>query len=178
MIKNSAYDAGQKFDASKLLSGSFEIRLGYPPAFADQIQALRDQVARARISMVEKMGLGQDFFDTEPSFVNLKVAIRGILDARRSDFNKNCLNPLIENLRVHGIAPVIRTVISMDSTYHFELDTALTINGSTSPAMDADTVVNKVVARMGPLSEDGEIRRHAAIISKLDEWMGDLNAPC
>lgn len=178
MIQDSAYDAGQQFDASKLLPGSFEITPGRPPAFADQIQALRDQVARARISMVGRMGLSQDFIHTDPSFANLKVAIHGCLDVRRSDFNDNCLDSLIENLRVHEIALVIRTVIAMGCENYSALDTALTIKGSTSPAIDAEIVVNRVVASMGPLSPNGNARRYAAVISQLGKWIGDLNAPC
>ncbi|THV46625.1 hypothetical protein BGAL_0372g00160 [Botrytis galanthina] len=176
MIQDSAYDAGQQFDASKLLPGSFKISPGHPPAFADQIQALRDQVSRARISMIGRIGLSQDFIDTEPSFANLKVAIHGCLDVRRSDFNENCFHQLMENLRLDGIAPVIRTVIAMGCENYSELDTVLTTKGSTSPAIDAEMVVNRVVAKMGLLSEDGKTRRHAAVIRKLEEWIDNLNA--
>ncbi|TGO73127.1 hypothetical protein BELL_0387g00010 [Botrytis elliptica] len=130
-----------------------------------------DQVARARISMIGKMGLSQDFFDTEPNFVNLKAAIRGILDAPRSDFNRKNLTKVIKTLRIHKISPIIRTVTSMDAT-------VLTTNGSTSPAIDAEIVVNNIVARMGLLSENRKIRGHAAVINRLDQWIGNLNAPC
>ncbi|KAF7950811.1 uncharacterized protein EAE97_002363 [Botrytis byssoidea] len=175
-IRDSAYDARQKFDASRLLPGYFEIIPGYYPTFTDQLQALRDYVAAARISMVGQMGLNQDFFDIEPNFVNTKAAIHGILDARQLDFNRINLVEVMKILRVHGISPVIRTVIPMGSEPYLELDTTLTINSSTSPAMDAGIVVNRVIASMGLLSEDGNIRRHAAVIRKLEEWIGDLNA--
>ncbi|KAF7894985.1 hypothetical protein EAF00_006799 [Botryotinia globosa] len=175
-IKDSAYNARQKFDASKSLPACFETIPGYYQAFADRLQALRDYVAAARMSMVGKMGLNQDFFDIEPNFVNLKAAIHGISDARQSDFNRINLMEVIKILRVHRILPVIRTVIPMGSEPYPELDTTLTINGSTSPATDAEIVVNRVIASMGLLSEDWNIKRHAAIITKLEEWIGDLNA--
>ncbi|TGO19461.1 hypothetical protein BTUL_0004g00990 [Botrytis tulipae] len=175
-IMDSAYDARQKFDASRLLPRCSEIIPRYHPAFADLLQVLRGYVAAARISMVGKMGLNQDFFDIEPNFVNLKAALQGILDERKSDFYRINREELIESLQFHEISPVFREVIPMGSEPYLELDTTLTINGSTSPAMDAEIVVNRVVARMGLLSEDGIIRRHAAVIRKLEERIGDLNA--
>ncbi|KAM0171421.1 hypothetical protein ACHAPF_008233, partial [Botrytis cinerea] len=178
-IENSAYDSSQLFDHEKLLPGQFDnMRSGNLPSFADQIQKLNNHVAAARISMTNEMGLDQNFFDTEPNFTNLKTAIHGISDARRADTNLHILGELFENLAKEGIKPVFKTVVALDLTTYLDIDTAMTISGSTNSVFDAKTAVDRVLAEIGALSKEKVNRNHAAIISRLDQWKSDLNAPC
>ncbi|KAF5867482.1 uncharacterized protein Bfra_010456 [Botrytis fragariae] len=177
-IEDSAYDTKQLLDHEKLLPGQFNLGPNFVPSFADQVEVLNNHVAAARISMTGEVGLNQDFFDTEPNFINLKTAIRGVSNARRANFSKHKLGQLFTNWRSQGITPVCKTVVAVDSTPYFDIDTAMTISGSANSAIDAKTVVDRIMAGVGPLVQDKTVRNHAAVISRLDQWTSDLNAPC
>lgn len=45
-------------------------------------------MTKARDYMTSTLRLTQDFIDGLPNFVNLKIGIRGIADARKADFSK------------------------------------------------------------------------------------------
>ncbi|KAM0153652.1 hypothetical protein ACHAPG_006916 [Botrytis cinerea] len=154
------------------------MRSGNLPSFAGQIQKLNNHVAAARISMTGEVGLDQNFFDTEPNFINLKTAIHGISDARRADTNLRILGQIFTDLTNQGIRPVFKTVVALGLTTYLDIDTAMTISGSTNSVFDAKTVVDRVLVEIGPLSSNRSNRNHAAVISRLDQWTSDLNAPC
>lgn len=128
--------------------------------------------------MTCEMGLDQNFFETEPNFMNLKTAIHGISDARRADTNLHILGQLFKNLTDQGIKPVFKTVVALDLTTYLDIDTAMTISRSNNSVFDAKTVVDRVLAEIGPLSKKRVNRNHAAVISGLDQWTSDLNTPC
>ncbi|TEY49970.1 hypothetical protein BOTCAL_0280g00140 [Botryotinia calthae] len=128
--------------------------------------------------MNDEVDLNQDLFvTTKFNLVNLKAAISGILDVRRVDFSTKNLDRVVEGLRAHGITPVLKTVIAMNSGVCEELDMAVTMSGSTSPGIDVEIVVDKVKAEIGLMAKTNVVKNYAAVISGLNQWICDLEAP-
>ncbi|CAD6446790.1 c0cce018-0dd8-4ded-b88e-b56bc0468414-CDS [Sclerotinia trifoliorum] len=175
-IQNSGYKTGQIMDIYTVLPGDYPNRdMGRMPNLADPIKLLNEYVYKARVYMGNTLGFTQESFDSLPEFQNLKIAVRGVSEARRADFNSRNLSTLMDKLRGDQITPVLKTVIAVDSTTFDELDTALTISGA-DPNIDAETIVNKIVAVvMGAQSLDPGTVKHFNVIAQLDKWTSDLS---
>ncbi|KAJ8060915.1 hypothetical protein OCU04_009995 [Sclerotinia nivalis] len=173
-IQKSGYKTSQYIDTYTLLPEKYATRDKNikMPRFPEQIAALNEYVDEARVYMMNTQGLTQESIDSLPEFQNLKLAIRGTLDARRADFNSITLPKLTKALQDEKINPVVKLVIAVDLTTYYELDIDAIISRA-SNITDARTVVERIVAQV--MEGDDQTVRHGDLIMELNKWERDFS---